>query len=308
MASDTGNEERKQLALNALERRFALAQDELLQQQQPKRKKPLPQEKPKFTTYNNNNSTTNTNTNTSSSSYGNPIATLSSPNHSVKKDNETSDPVYSFLSYPVHENLVSTSIEFSDKKGSVPDKILHELLRNGDAALKYNQGLKGKKIDNWISLENVEKGCGAYDRAHIKALNRISKRSNKHMSMKQHKKFGSLSLPVDSLKFEIYKPMHEMWKGYITQLLKNLGNIQVAQRLLSADLHGSIILIVQSNVASFVGANGIMIRETAETFSIITADNKLHVVPKKASVFMLQADCWKITLLGDELRSRNMGP
>lgn len=26
-------------------------------------------------------------------------------------DNETSDPVYSFLSYPVHENLVSTSIE-----------------------------------------------------------------------------------------------------------------------------------------------------------------------------------------------------
>ena len=91
-------------------------------------------------------------------------------------------------------------LQFSDKKGSVPDKILHELLRNGDAALKYNQGLKGKKIDNWISLENVEKGCGAYDRAHIKALNRISKRSNKHMSMKQHKKFGSLSLPVDSLK------------------------------------------------------------------------------------------------------------
>lgn len=91
-------------------------------------------------------------------------------------------------------------MQFSDKKGSVPDKILHELLRNGDAALKYNQGLKGKKIDNWISLENVEKGCGAYDRARIKALNRISKRSKKHMSMKQHKKFGSLSLPVDSLK------------------------------------------------------------------------------------------------------------
>ncbi|KAL6502533.1 hypothetical protein OROHE_024538 [Orobanche hederae] len=30
--------------------------------------------------------------------------------------------------------------------------------------------------------------------------------------------------------------------------------------------------------------------------------------PDKASVFMLQADCWKITLLGDEFRSRNMGP
>ncbi|KAL6586223.1 hypothetical protein OROMI_002867 [Orobanche minor] len=30
--------------------------------------------------------------------------------------------------------------------------------------------------------------------------------------------------------------------------------------------------------------------------------------PDKASVFMLQADCKKITLLGDEFRSRNMGP
>ncbi|KAL6560059.1 hypothetical protein OROHE_006297 [Orobanche hederae] len=30
--------------------------------------------------------------------------------------------------------------------------------------------------------------------------------------------------------------------------------------------------------------------------------------PDKASVFMLQADCWKITLLGDEFRSRNMEP
>lgn len=301
MTSESGNEERKKVALDALERRFALAQDHLVQQQ-PKKKTPLPQPKPQLSTYNFNN------TNTNSTLHQNPITTLPSPNHSVKKDTETNDPVYSMLSHPVHENLVSTSIEISDRKGSVPDKILHELLRNGDAAQKYNQGSKSKKFDNWILLDNVDKGSGAYDRARIKALNKNSKRSKKHMSMKQHKKFGSLTLPDDSRNFEIYKPMHEMWKGYITQLLKNVGNNQFAQRLLSADLHGAIILVVQSKIFSLIGVIGIMIRETAETFSVISADNKLHVVRKKASVFMLQADCWKITLLGDELRSRNMGP
>lgn len=91
-------------------------------------------------------------------------------------------------------------MQLSDKKGSVPDKILHELLRNGDAAQKYSQGSKSKKIDNWILLDNLDKGSGAYDRARIKALNKNSKRSKKHMSMKQHKKFGSLTLPDDSLK------------------------------------------------------------------------------------------------------------
>ncbi|KAL8134790.1 hypothetical protein AgCh_009706 [Apium graveolens] len=134
----------------------------------------------------------------------------------VIPDTEPKNPVYSLLSHPVHENLVSTIVEISDRNGIVPDKILHEILRNGDAAQKYNQELKIKMIDNWILLDNVDKGSGAYDRAPIKALNKNFKRSKKHMSMKQHKIFGSLALPDDSSNCEICKPMHDMWKGIIS--------------------------------------------------------------------------------------------
>lgn len=35
---------------------------------------------------------------------------------------------------------------------------------------------------------------------------------------------------------------------------------------------------------------------------------QIAVVPKKLSVFMLQADGWKVTLLGDKLSSRTMVP
>lgn len=88
-------------------------------------------------------------------------------------------------------------MQISNKKGSIADKILHELLQNGDSAQKYMQGSRGKKIDNWILLDNLVQGQGTYSGARIKALKNHSKRSKKHMSTKQHKKFGSLTLPED---------------------------------------------------------------------------------------------------------------
>lgn len=126
------------------------------------------------------------------------------------------------------------------------------------------------------------------------------------MSLKKHKKCGSFDLPCDVQKFDNFRPMHEMWKDYIKQLLKNTGSNQLAQRLLGADLHGAIILVAECKVDSFIGVSGIMIRETAETFGIITQDDKFRVVPKKLSIFIFQVDCWKITLQGDKL-SRNLG-
>ncbi|RVW39767.1 Ribonuclease P protein subunit p29 [Vitis vinifera] len=113
--------------------------------------------------------------------------------------------------------------------------------------------------------------------------------------------------------YDIFKPMHDMWKGYMMQLLKNTGKNQLVQPLLSADLHGAIILVVECKIAAFNGVSGIMIRETAETLGIITQDDKFRgnpstgrIVPKKGSVFIFQADCWKVTLQGDKLTSRNL--
>ncbi|KAK9145190.1 hypothetical protein Sjap_005093 [Stephania japonica] len=103
----------------------------------------------------------------------------------------------------------------------------------------------------------------------------------------------------------MFKPMHNMWKDYIMQLIKNIGKNQLAQSLLSADLHGAILLVADSKIISLVGVSGIMVRETAETFELITPYNKFRVVPKRPSVFIFRADCWKITLYGDKLFSRS---
>lgn len=79
-------------------------------------------------------------------------------------------------------------------------------------------------------------------------------------------------------------------------------------RLLAADLHGAILAVVESKSTSYVGTQGIMIRETDKTFGIITMQDKFRVVPKAGAVFMLQLDSLRITLFGNNLSSRQLHP
>ncbi|XP_052173488.1 ribonuclease MRP protein subunit POP4 isoform X2 [Diospyros lotus] len=314
MTTDTILQDQKKRALDALERRFELAEAELRLQQQKNKKRP--HEEIKGTTVH---------VDSSSAEMTNALLTPSS-NASFKKGNftfsgysgtrhvETNDPTYFQLSHSVHENLLLTNAkcycldhflgtrQITDREGSTVNKVVHELLQSGDSAQKYMQGSRSMKIDNWILLDNLVQGRTTSLGSRVRALQTHSKQPKKRMSMKLLKKCGAFDLPQEQ-----HKPMHEMWNGYIMQLLKNVGKNQLAQCLLTADLHGAMILVVHCKVAAFTGVSGIMIRETAETFGIITCDNKFRVVPKKLSVFVFQVDCWKITLLGDKLASRNMG-
>uniref|UniRef100_A0A5B7AR60 Uncharacterized protein n=1 Tax=Davidia involucrata TaxID=16924 RepID=A0A5B7AR60_DAVIN len=307
MTTDTFLQDQKKRTLEALERRFALAEAELHLQQQKKKK--ISHEENKSITPNMDSSSTHP-TGASVKRFSNTSSkkgNFAFSGHTTTQDVEANNPTYFQLSHPVHENLLTTSVKISNGRGSIADHILHELLRSGDSSQKYMQGSRSMKIDNWILLDNFVQGRGASRGARIRNLQSHSKRSKKHMSMKEHKKIGSFDLPREFHNFDIFKPMHEMWKSYIMQLLKNFGKNQLAQCFLTADLHGAIILVGQCKIADFTGVSGIMIRETAETFGIITQDHKFRVVPKKLSVFIFQADCWKITLHGDKLTSRNMG-
>ncbi|KAJ0088439.1 hypothetical protein Patl1_32043 [Pistacia atlantica] len=287
MATNTTSRNQRKHAMEALERRFAIAKAEALQQTKHGKKRPLEEDEKGSDSLA-----------IASSSHLTDASVINSPNESAKRGNftfvgyttsqdvELSGPTYFRLTQPMHENLLTTDVKKSIRRGSSVDTVLHDLFQKGDSAPKTG-------------------ASASYD---ISALQTHSKRSKKHMSMKQLKKSGLFDLPqeLQSYRFETYKPMHEMWKGYVLQLIKTTGKNQLAQCLLSADLHGAIILVAECKIAAFTGVSGIMVRETAETFGIVTRDDKFRVVPKKGSVFIFQVDCWKITLLGDKLTSRNL--
>ncbi|KAL6610354.1 hypothetical protein ACP70R_040323 [Stipagrostis hirtigluma subsp. patula] len=213
---------------------------------------------------------------------------------------EETNPVYAVLSCALHANLFEDGISDLDST-EVVHSVIYDIIQKGGEAGKITKGAKKLKLEKGILLDNyVQRGPRLVD-AQAKSLLIHSKRSKKHMSLKQHKKCGSFDLDGTFRKFDLYKPMHDMWKEYIRELVKITPKKQLSENLLSADLHGALLIVAECKAASYQGVNGIMIWDTAETFGIISEDNRFRVVPKAGSVFILQADCWKVTLIGDKL-------
>ncbi|KAF5940754.1 hypothetical protein HYC85_021921 [Camellia sinensis] len=199
MTTGTTLQDQKKRTLDALQRRFALAEAELHLQQQKNKKRP--HEENKGTTHNVNSSSANV------------TDALPSSNASSKKGK------FSFSGHAATQGRIREMSFISDRRGSIVNQVVHDLLQSGDSAQKYMQGSRSMKIDNWILLDNLVQGRGASRGARIRALKTHSKRSKKHMSMKQHKKCGTLDLPQ-----ELHKEN------------------QLTKCLLTADLHGAMIL------------------------------------------------------------------
>ncbi|MED6122849.1 hypothetical protein PIB30_043693, partial [Stylosanthes scabra] len=310
--SMAANSDSRKRTLEALEKRLALSKAQISDKDKPN--KTTPQRRPKLSRPNPppsaspNPHTPNPKPEPPPPSVTPKKGNVSFSGYTFFKETEEDEPMYAQLSHDINENLLTTNDEScTDRKGSV-ESVLHELFRKGDEAKKYMQGAKSYTIDKLIVLDTIVQGRSLTSSgSQARALQIHSKRSKKHMSMKQHKKKGSLDLPQEFHKFDLFKPMQEMWNDYILKLLKASRNNQLVRCLLGTDLHGAFILVVECKIIHFTGTCGIMIRETAETFGIITEANKFQVVPKKGSVFVFQVDCWKVTVHGDKLSSRKIG-
>lgn len=234
------------------------------------------------------------------SNKGLPISSSSCQKKPLTSSGGEINPVYSELSFTLHGNLFQDDISDLDSM-DVIHNVVYDIIQKGGEAGKISKGAKKLKLEKGILLDNyVQRGPRLVD-AQARSLLIHSKRSKRHMSLKQQKKCGSFDLHETFCKFDLYKPMHEMWKEYIRELTTSTPKKQLSENLLSADLHGALLIVAECKAASYQGVSGIVVRETAETFGIISEDNHFRVVPKAGSVFILQADCWKVTLIGDKL-------
>lgn len=93
---------------------------------------------------------------------------------------------------------------------------------------------------------------------------------------------GIYEIAKESLKYEIYVPLHRMWLSYIWEILamvKGKQNWTTAQaagaKIASADFHGAKLAVVRSKCVSLVGLEGIVVRDTKFTFQTITRKNEL---------------------------------
>ncbi|CAA0830474.1 ribonuclease P family protein [Striga hermonthica] len=180
-------EEQKRRTMEAIERRFAQAKAEVQTQQRRSKKRPIEEME---------RVASDVDSPSADSRLRKPVSDKLKKTDSdtpSRKDVDVNEPAYSKISHPVNENLLPNGIEVSDGK-AVVNRVLHELLQHGDAAQKYMQGSKTLKIENTILLDNFVQKSGM---SSGRTLQNGSKRSKKHMSLKQHKKCGSFDLPKE---------------------------------------------------------------------------------------------------------------
>ncbi|VAH20241.1 unnamed protein product [Triticum turgidum subsp. durum] len=103
------------------------------------------------------------------------------------------NPIYSEISFALHENL--SQDDYADPDSTdVVQNVIYDIIQKGGEAGKISKGSKKLKLDRGILLDNyVQRGPILVD-AQSRSLLIHSKRSKRHMSLKQHKKCGSFDL------------------------------------------------------------------------------------------------------------------
>ncbi|XP_062273058.1 ribonuclease P protein subunit p29 [Scomber scombrus] len=140
-----------------------------------------------------------------------------------------------------------------------------------------------------------------------KEKKRSSKKA-KGLNARQKRAMKIFDIKPEHQKYELFLPLHDLWRQYIIDLcngLKPSCNPQfVQQKLLKADFHGAIITVVRSKCPSYVGTTGILVQEFKHVFKIITKEDKLKVIPKRNSVFSVEINGFVSHIYGSKFEQR----
>ncbi|CAG5850260.1 unnamed protein product [Menidia menidia] len=130
----------------------------------------------------------------------------------------------------------------------------------------------------------------------------------KGLNARQKRAMKVFQIKPEQQKYELFLPLHQLWRQYIVDLcggLKPTSNPQILQqKLLKADLHGAIITVVRSRCPSYVGSTGILVQEFKHVFKIITREDKLKVIPKRNSVFSVEINGFVSHVYGNKFEQR----
>jgi ribonuclease P protein subunit POP4 len=135
-------------------------------------------------------------------------------------------------------------------------------------------------------------------RAANEKKDKAKKRKNlkpRPLSAAQKRKLGLLELPKEHVKWEIYVPLHQLWLGYMRDILgltpeksSYVSPANAGPILVSADMHGALLTISRSRCVSRVGLKGIVVRDSKFVFDIVTEKNQLKSVPKEHTMFKFE--------------------
>ncbi|KAJ1607408.1 POP4-like ribonuclease P protein subunit [Cryptosporidium canis] len=242
-------------------------------------------------------------------------------------DSERGHPIYSVFTdqekvpYSIKIGHGSNSIS-----GSLEDVGLeYKVMRDVEGYLEYSGGMDDLKHSGHASLNPKLTGITTSIIRMDKVKEDKSLQTEKGQKKLSHKVFKNegffdvaKEIKVRNLGYSHFIPLHQLWKQYMRGLTESSsaqsgssmgqgakGGIrlsQLSQSLSQADLHGSFMTVIFSKNKSCVNVQGIVVKETKETFVIISPDNKVRTVLKSQSIFgIVIPNNYQVTLYGSQL-------
>ncbi|XP_043562820.1 ribonuclease P protein subunit p29 isoform X1 [Chiloscyllium plagiosum] len=143
----------------------------------------------------------------------------------------------------------------------------------------------------------------------LKRRKKQKRRKAKCLSAKERRELRIFELKPEEQRYELFLPLHELWKQYIRDLCNgfkpDMQTQTIQTKLMKADFHGAIVTVVKSKCPSYVGATGIILQEMKHIFKIITEENKLKVIPKQDSIFSVEIDGFVSYIYGSKFQLRS---
>ncbi|KAG0244550.1 RNase P/RNase MRP complex subunit [Actinomortierella wolfii] len=190
----------------------------------------------------------------------------------------------------------SVSRADSDAGTFVREYVSDAIVEGYDKEATFNTKVKNKVF----LLDNPPKDTNA---AKEKAKERKrNKQKAKALNAREKRMLMVYDIPQDAR--NQYLPLHALWESYMDELYGGSTSMAFAQKLLKADLHGAFITVTRSTCPSYIGQTGIMVRETEQTFQIITEKNALRIIPKQNSIFSIHFREHLFYIYGNHYRFR----
>jgi len=181
-----------------------------------------------------------------------------------------------------------------------PKYVQQALTLSSDPAGIYESRVKDRHVllenparESRVKKERVAKHArkqAEKDRKKLRPLGRNATESKGLWRLEEH-----------ATRFELFVPLHQLWMGYMSELLglgvpdasssshesKMPGASSMHAKLVKADLNGALLTVRRSQNPCLVGLSGIVLHETENAFKLITRKNQLKLVPKQNTVFAL---------------------
>ncbi|GIY39994.1 ribonuclease P protein subunit p29 [Caerostris darwini] len=142
-----------------------------------------------------------------------------------------------------------------------------------------------------------------------KFLNKVIPKSSsytldEYKDASEQRKLGVFKLDPKTTKYENFLPIHKLWCQYIQKMLNLRESLPedlsgIYQKLLKADYHGCMLVVLSSVCHTYVGTKGIVIQETKNVFRLVDEEDKLKTIPKKGSIFSFELNGNVFKIYGD---------